>query len=441
MKANRILVLHIGKLSAALGITLLLVFLGAWKVSAADNNDSAYLIKVNRYHNTITVYTKDETGGVEVPVKAFLCSVGQKGTETVLGTYQTQAKYRWKELMGDVWGQYSTRIVGGILFHSVYYYEDKNPGTLAVSEYNKLGSSASHGCIRLTVVAAKWIYDNCPVGTTVIIYDDKDSPGPLGKPEAIKLPKSVRWDPTDPNNQNPYKDKMPSIIGVKDKAVSWGTEIDLRDGITARSSIGSDITSQIIMEGTIDFYKSGKYKITYSVTDALGRTAEKTINVRVKRPDIPEIYGVEDHVVPKGTIITRDYVMDGVTASGNGITFEEDEIDVTIDKMGEDVYLATYSISVNGDVYGTASAYYVLDGEAPVFTGISDRMLEPDQIPDITLVTSGVSVIDNYSGIDAEDIIVTIEEIPWDEAIAFRVTYEATDGVGNSTKETAIFYY
>ena len=35
----------------------------------------------------------------------------------------------------------------------------------------KLGRRASHGCIRLTVEDAKWIYDNCPAGTTVIIQD------------------------------------------------------------------------------------------------------------------------------------------------------------------------------------------------------------------------------------------------------------------------------
>ena len=36
---------------------------------------------------------------------------GTKSTPTPLGTYQTMAKYRWKALMGNVWGQYSTRIV------------------------------------------------------------------------------------------------------------------------------------------------------------------------------------------------------------------------------------------------------------------------------------------------------------------------------------------
>lgn len=40
-------------------------------------------------------------------------------------------------------------------------------GSLEYLEYNKLGTSASMGCVRLTVENAKWIYDNCPAGTTI----------------------------------------------------------------------------------------------------------------------------------------------------------------------------------------------------------------------------------------------------------------------------------
>ncbi|HAH78565.1 MAG TPA: L,D-transpeptidase, partial [Ruminococcaceae bacterium] len=34
---------------------------------------------------------------------------------------------------------------------------------------DKLGEPASHGCIRLPVEDAKWIYDNIPEGTKVVI--------------------------------------------------------------------------------------------------------------------------------------------------------------------------------------------------------------------------------------------------------------------------------
>jgi hypothetical protein len=277
------------------------------KASAELQEKNPYLIKVNRTYNTITVYEQDENGKYTVPVKAMLCSVGMNG-KTKTGTFQTKAKYRWKLLMGGVYGQYSTRIVDGILFHSVYYYKNGNPATLATKEYNKLGTSASHGCVRLSVKDAKWIYDNCIVGTTVVIYDDKKSPGPLGKPEGIKIASTVRWDPTDPDVNNPYNDKLPVITGTKNQKIEWNNEIDLLKGVKAKSSVGTDITSEVSVKGEVDSRIPGKYKITYSVTDVIGKTAVKNITITVKdNKNLPEFTGICDRLIGTETIIDEEY--------------------------------------------------------------------------------------------------------------------------------------
>lgn len=162
----------------------------------------AYHIKVNRAQNAVTVYEKDEGGAYTVPVRAMVCSTGEK---TPLGDYNTSRKYEWRPLFGGVYGQYATRIVGNILFHSVPYTQTSKDA-LAYEEYNKLGTSASMGCIRLSVEDAKWLYDYCAAGTLVTIYEDED-PGPLGKPEplAIDVDSPNRgWDPTDPDPENPW---------------------------------------------------------------------------------------------------------------------------------------------------------------------------------------------------------------------------------------------
>lgn len=158
---------------------------------------SSYYIKVNRTACTVTVYAKDGNNGYIIPVKRFACSVGLPSTPTPTGTYYTSQKYRWHTLMGPSYGQYCTRIVGGILFHSVAG-RNMTSYNLNASDYNKLGQPASHGCVRLCVRDAKWIYDNCASGTKVTIYDSSN-PGPLGKPATIKIPPSQTWDPTDPN--------------------------------------------------------------------------------------------------------------------------------------------------------------------------------------------------------------------------------------------------
>lgn len=156
----------------------------------------SYKAEVNRTTCTVTIYAKDGDNGYILPVCAFACSVGLPETPTPTGTFNTLAKYRWHELMGPSWGQYCTRIVGGILFHSVAG-SNATPYNLSAAAFNKLGQPASHGCVRLCVRDAKWIYDNCSLGMTVRIYDSS-YPGPLGKPATIKIPSWQNWDPTDP---------------------------------------------------------------------------------------------------------------------------------------------------------------------------------------------------------------------------------------------------
>lgn len=34
----------------------------------------------------------------------------------------------------------------------------------------RLGMHLSHGCVRLQIDNAKWIYNNIPRGTTVVVY-------------------------------------------------------------------------------------------------------------------------------------------------------------------------------------------------------------------------------------------------------------------------------
>ncbi|MEC1671085.1 L,D-transpeptidase [Bacillus mojavensis] len=55
---------------------------------------------------------------------------------------------------------------GEFLFHSVPMTKDKK---VIEKEAKKLGTKASHGCIRLAIPDAKWIYKNIPDHTKVVI--------------------------------------------------------------------------------------------------------------------------------------------------------------------------------------------------------------------------------------------------------------------------------
>lgn len=170
-----------------------------------NTNNKPYYIEVIRNQNVVIVYGLDSNKQYTKVVKVFVVSVGKNG-KTPTGTFKTTKGLPWGSLIGGVWGQYSTRITGSYLFHSVPYYS-KNKGDLEWQEYNKLGTAASAGCVRMTVRDVKWIYDNVASGTTVKIYDGK-LPSGITKPTAQKIPANSPnkgWDPTDPDPNNPWK--------------------------------------------------------------------------------------------------------------------------------------------------------------------------------------------------------------------------------------------
>ncbi len=177
----------------------------SWDVAGIKNQP--YLVAVNRALCTLTVFGKDDEDNYTVPVKAMTCSVGREGHETPLGRWNTTDRFEWCYMVDKSYGRYAIRIYKGWMFHSVCYFE-KSTDTLEYEEFNKLGSPASLGCIRLCVADIKWLYDNCPRGFATVIYEDPEIAGPLGKPETFKIDVSDElkrgWDPTDEDPASPW---------------------------------------------------------------------------------------------------------------------------------------------------------------------------------------------------------------------------------------------
>lgn len=255
-----------------------------------------YYIKVNRAMCCVTVYGIDNSGNYSIPVKAFACSVGKDNPnteeieQTILGEYQMPQNLGkwWCRMVDDTYGQFAYRINGGYMFHSVPCYEMKKD-SLETEEFNKLGESASLGCVRLTVRDAKWICDNCPEGTTTLIYDDTSTPGPLGKPDTIKLPIGHEWsgwDPTDPDKNNPWLTSS-ARIEAENITTKIGVPVDVFKNVKAYDTCGNDITSKMTWYGKYTFDVAGTYYVTFKVTDAIGSKAEKQIKITITDPDNP----------------------------------------------------------------------------------------------------------------------------------------------------------
>lgn len=437
------------KMAAFLAAVVLMV--GGIPVKAeASQKDKPYLIKVNKKMCTVTVYEQDKKGNYTKPIKAMLCSTG---AETPLGTFKTPVKYRWRLLMGDVWGQYSTRIVNGVLFHSVWYYE-KNESTLSNRQYNNLGRMVSHGCIRLNVEDSKWIYDNCPLGTTVVIYNS-DDPGPLGKPKGIKVSEKTKmgYDPTDVwAAGNPYVKKNPKLTGAKNRTVDYGKKVNIKSGVRATSITGEDITSSIKTKITfqgkkvkkVDTKRSGKYKVTYSVTDVGNKKAEKAVTFTVVDKVKPVIEAAGDLYWAEDKEITREDVMEGVEVTWHDEVYDNEKVtyEITTEKEEEGLkeYLVTYSYEAPNGKRGNASRKIYVDTQAPVMDGVMDgeyTVESPDGIsgvPDPSLLTEKITVSDNVSKLTKENISVSLEPI---EGEYYKAVFSIKDEAGNETVREA----
>ncbi len=143
----------------------------------------------------------DESGQtvtLALPVYACVCSVGANGA-TPNGTYTLYDHLRWHELVGPTWGQWCCHFAPSFLFHSLPYDRPNDPNSLQKDVYNLLGTAASHGCIRLAAVDAKYIYDHIPSGGKVEIFSGTAKDDPLGTPQRPFIGVwEGTYDPTDP---------------------------------------------------------------------------------------------------------------------------------------------------------------------------------------------------------------------------------------------------
>ena len=129
-----------------------------------------YVLKVSTDDQRVYVYAPDRNGEYTDLVRTMKCSTGRNSSPTPKGTYTDTAQgARWHFFKKfNCWAQYAFYIEGDIMFHSVLY--NQKGGKVTQSSVNHLGSKASHGCVRLSVEDAKWIWTNCPANTKVIVY-------------------------------------------------------------------------------------------------------------------------------------------------------------------------------------------------------------------------------------------------------------------------------
>lgn len=127
-----------------------------------------YRLIVDVYHQVVMAYTKDANGRYTVPVRYMVCTSGSYRTPTPLGVFSAGShRPRFGMFVNDgVYGQYWTQVVGRIYFHSLLYSR-RDASSYTTTSYKLLGTRGSHGCIRLLVPDARWVYYHIGPGAKV----------------------------------------------------------------------------------------------------------------------------------------------------------------------------------------------------------------------------------------------------------------------------------
>lgn len=177
-------------------------------------DEMPYYIEVDKANQVVRVYERGD-GSYTKLIRRMICSSGASGTRFENGMYRMHgARYHWCPAGHDsIYMQYATRIFGRFMFHGVPTIGAAG-NRVKNSWYQKLGQRDSGGCIRLLAADAKWIYENVPSDTCVLVMQGVRTESEYG---AVSAPASRQsgafiWDPTDDSPDNPYYDSTYSSL-------------------------------------------------------------------------------------------------------------------------------------------------------------------------------------------------------------------------------------
>ena len=143
-----------------------------------NTDPDRYYILLDCVNQIVTVYERDEAGDYSRIVRQFLCTTGKMevdpedpedvATPTPRGIWRIGGRERFGKFanFSGEYARYWTQIVGSVYFHSIMFSR-RDVDHLQRSAFRNLGRAASHGCVRLYVEDARWLYYHACPGTRV----------------------------------------------------------------------------------------------------------------------------------------------------------------------------------------------------------------------------------------------------------------------------------
>ena len=149
-----------------------------------NDDPEKYYILLDLRNQIVTVFERDEAGQYTKVVRRFLCSSGRsdvdeadpedEATPTPRGIWKIGGRERFGKFanFSSAYARYWVQIVGSIYFHSILFNK-RSIDAMDKQAFSDMGNKVSHGCVRLYVEDARWLYYYACPGTTIEISADE----------------------------------------------------------------------------------------------------------------------------------------------------------------------------------------------------------------------------------------------------------------------------
>ena len=284
-----------------------------------------------------------------------------------------------------------------------------DPGATAEDNYD--GDITSQIQVSGTV-------DTNTVGSYNLSYTVQDTAGN----QAVPVTRTVQVLDSTPPNLNLIGDN-PLRLEVFDNFID--------PGATAYDNYDGDITSQILVSGTVDTNTVGSYNLSYAVQDTAGNQAipiTRTVLVMDSTP--PTLNLIGDN--PLRLEVFDNFIDPGATAYDNydGDITSQIQVSGTVDANTVGSYNLSYTVqdTAGNQAIPITRTVQVLDSTPPNLNLLGDNPLRLEVFE--SFIDPGATAYDNYDG-DITSQIQVSGTVDANTVGSYNLSYTVQDNAGN----------
>ena len=222
----------------------------------------------------------------------------------------------------------------------------------------------------------------------------------------------------------------PIFSGIEDKTISVGTSFDAKAGVKAKDNVDGDLTAKIGVSGTVNSQKSGKYTLTYNVTDKAGNKAEVKRIVVVVEETKPFFQHIDNLTIAAGSSFNS---LSNVKATDkeDGDLTKSIKVAGTVNTKRPGKYTLVYTVTDKaGNKVEAKRMVTVADKTKPVLQNVGSTTIAAGS--KFNAMTN-VKAIDNVDGDLTKSIKVT-GSVNTQKLGKYTLTYTVADKAGNKAE-------